>query len=330
MRSCSFHRWIGLVAAKLVALLAVAALLATALPAVAQQAQEQAPAAETPQPPQEQPAAKPVEEGKRRAALGVIVARALDGEGVRVVAVEPDSPAEKAGLHPGDHILTLDGQEIAAPRELSRLIRGKSPEDRVEMTFTREGEQRSAQVNLVERRKVFKPAEQPSEMQRPRRAWLGVLLTETEEQGVAVGRVFPESPAATAGLESNDVILRIGDTEVNTPEEVLDAVAKHKPGDKVTVVVRRGDEQREVEVELGSRREFFGRRLPWFGEDGSVPQFDMPEIPRLSESQMRAFREELADQQQRLEKLHQRMRREMKELRQQIEQLRAQSGQQQQ
>ncbi len=64
------------------------------------------------------------------------------------------------------------------------------------------------------------------------------------EKGVKVLRVFPDSPAAAAGLETGDVISRIGDLEVNAsiPDDVPSAyraIDRLKPGQEFEIEVQR-------------------------------------------------------------------------------------------
>lgn len=56
--------------------------------------------------------------------LGVTTEATENGHGVRVVAVVPDSPAERSGLQPGDLIETVEGQVPATPAAFSSRVRG--------------------------------------------------------------------------------------------------------------------------------------------------------------------------------------------------------------
>ncbi|HVE47272.1 MAG TPA: trypsin-like peptidase domain-containing protein [Acidimicrobiales bacterium] len=75
----------------------------------------------------------------------------------------------------------------------------------------------------------------------------------TPEKGAVVAEVVPGSPADAAGLQSNDVIIRIADTDIVTNVDVQKEVRTNKPGDKVPIVWMRGSEERRAEVTLGAR-----------------------------------------------------------------------------
>lgn len=50
-------------------------------------------------------------------------------KGVVVVKVEPDSPADAAGLVSGDIIQRVDGKAVSSSKEIQALVRGRKPDD---------------------------------------------------------------------------------------------------------------------------------------------------------------------------------------------------------
>jgi S1-C subfamily serine protease len=85
-------------------------------------------------------------------------------------------------------------------------------------------------------------------------AFLGVSTSPTPAgQGVVVEEVVEGSPADRAGLEAGDVILSVGGTAVDDPQELRAAIAGHEPGDRVQLRFRRGGDTRTAEVTLASR-----------------------------------------------------------------------------
>jgi putative serine protease PepD len=86
------------------------------------------------------------------------------------------------------------------------------------------------------------------------RAWMGVSVGDAPDGGAFIGAVVPESPAAEAGLEAGDVILKVGDTEIAVASDLTDALGEHEPGETVKVTVRSsGGDERTVDLELGTR-----------------------------------------------------------------------------
>jgi serine protease Do len=87
-----------------------------------------------------------------------------------------------------------------------------------------------------------------------RSGYLGVALLPAEEsEGAKIDRVEENSAAAKAGLEKNDVVLAVGGKPVKDVDEFIAVVGDHKPGDVITLTIRRGDEEKEVKATLGRR-----------------------------------------------------------------------------
>lgn len=73
--------------------------------------------------------------------------------------------------------------------------------------------------------------------------------------GVRLTGVREGTPAAVAGIRGGDIITRIGDHPITNLTDMQNALTSYKPGDVVTVVVRRGEEEKSFTVTLGGRSE---------------------------------------------------------------------------
>ncbi len=71
----------------------------------------------------------------------------------------------------------------------------------------------------------------------------------SEEEGVLLSGVQPDSPADKAGLKAGDLIIKFGESRVTNIEDYMGAMMKFKPGDKVKIGVQRGKEKAAVELE---------------------------------------------------------------------------------
>ncbi len=60
-------------------------------------------------------------------------------------------------------------------------------------------------------------------------------------------------PAAQAGLKGGDLIIKVGDRAIGTIYDYMESMNKHKPGEKVEVVVKRDGKDVKLPVTLGSR-----------------------------------------------------------------------------
>lgn len=89
------------------------------------------------------------------------------------------------------------------------------------------------------------------------RGYLGVQISDINQElkenenlpnlkGVFLAKVIDEGSADKAGLKDGDVILKIGSKEVNSVAELQEEIGKRRPGDKVTITVRRKNGNEEV------------------------------------------------------------------------------------
>jgi S1-C subfamily serine protease len=89
-----------------------------------------------------------------RAAIGAEVSTVLGADGspggVGVVTVTDGGPASRAGLRAGDVITAAGNQETPGTTALSQVLAAASPEDKVALTVSRDGEERTVQITLGE------------------------------------------------------------------------------------------------------------------------------------------------------------------------------------
>ncbi len=226
------------------------------------------------------PALAPADAPSRaeRPYLGV-AARAEEGgqPGVAVRDVDPDSPAGKAGLKDGDRIVAAGDQAVKTFDDLRKAVASHKPGDKLTLKVMRDGKEETVNVTL---------GKQPAEEVRGAGAteqggaFLGVFtqplnramkdrLNLKADKGALVARVAPDSPAAKAGLAELDLITRAGDTPVNSPQDLRQAVESAGPGKELTVHVVRGDKEMDLKARLGEEP----RGVPG-GREGFPP---MPE-----------------------------------------------------
>ena len=96
------------------------------------------------------------------------------------------------------------------------------------------------------------------------RAWLGIgMMPVTENvaeryglkkiRGALVDNVMEESPAEKAGLKKLDIILRVGESEIQKPGDVQNIIALKNPGETVVLTVLRDGKEKKVSVKLGEK-----------------------------------------------------------------------------
>jgi hypothetical protein len=85
---------------------------------------------------------------RARAVLGVqLAAEASDGKWT-IQQVIPEGAAAAAGLKPGDIVISVAGTAIVERDDITKVLSGKRPGDKVEVKFTRDGQEQSIEVTL--------------------------------------------------------------------------------------------------------------------------------------------------------------------------------------
>jgi len=238
-------------------------------------------------------------------------------KGAAVTAVVEGSPAQQAGLREGDVITAIDGREVHSPQDLVGRISRCRPGQRVRIRWQRPGARIEATVALTGRDELAadegkrhdqrererdegereargreererEEAEEPEHDER-RAGFLGILAAPLNDdireiagtdEGVLINSLTDDSPAAKAGLCPGDVIVRIGDDDVDTVEELVDRLRDSEAGQRVHVVYYRMGKRRETEVTLGRRPGAEGEHA----EKEGFPLFDDlfgDEVPNL-------------------------------------------------
>jgi serine protease Do len=81
---------------------------------------------------------------------------------------------------------------------------------------------------------------------------MGVQL-EMDEQVARIAMIMPQSAAEKAGLLAKDIIVKVDGKEIKGRQQLVETISGHQPGEKVDLVVKRGDEELKIAITLGSR-----------------------------------------------------------------------------
>ena len=187
-------------------------------------------------------------------------------KGAEVVRVDDSSAAFKAGLKTGDIIVKVGESPITDPEALAKVVREHKPDEQVTLTYLRDGRQETAQVTLqkvkpfIIKDMEFSPGQFNVEGFKNfgdnirimgRRPRLGAHIQDMEDStGVKVLQVDPESPAATAGLQSGDVITAIDGQAVNGTDKALEALRGTEEKRNYSVTVNRGGQTLTLQVKI--------------------------------------------------------------------------------
>ncbi len=179
-----------------------------------------------------------------------------DNKGALVAQVGPNSPAEKAGIAPGDVILEFDGKTVSDSKDLPRIVAETTVGKTVTVKVWREGKVLDLSLKVGELTEKAERATAPSSHKS-----LGLSVQDLtpeiargiglkESTGVVVTQVEPESPAAEAGLQSGDVIREVNRNPVKNDEDFVRKLEKAKGRDTVLLLIQRGDHKLFAAVKL--------------------------------------------------------------------------------
>ena len=172
--------------------------------------------------------------------------------GVVIEDVAPGSPAERAGLKPGDVISSVNGLPVKSGNDLVNPIASAPIGSKVKITYYRDKQQHEANATVDERSRVFPTTagrvnSTPDESA-PSEFGLHVeSLTPDRAQrvgmegqkGVLVTEVEPGSFAEDLQFGRNDVICEVNGQSITSVDEYRKAIAKLKPGDNLVFKVLR-------------------------------------------------------------------------------------------
>jgi serine protease Do len=179
--------------------------------------------------------------------------------GALITRIEPDSPAEKAGLQVGDVIVSAGQKPIADIAALPRLIAGTPPGTELSLEVWRQGQSQSVPVTIGASETAETTAAAPSkpgEKSDPGR--LGVVVSELPPEGrraldVPFGLIVREvdDKAANSGLRPGDVIVGIQQQRFDSFKQFRQLLAEVPEGGTAALLVRRGEQAAFVPVPVG-------------------------------------------------------------------------------
>ncbi len=157
-------------------------------------------------------------------------------EGVIVVKVFKDSPADKAGAKEGDLILSFNDNRVKATRDLIRMVSALQVGEKVPMVILRGGKEQT--INVVIGKRPAEEGEIEEAEQASSTAFLfrGMSVEEivpeirrqyrlSQEKGVVIVDIEDGSPADRAGLQIADVVLSVEKTKINSLADFRKAVS---------------------------------------------------------------------------------------------------------
>ena len=182
-----------------------------------------------------------------------------NGAGAAVVDVTPDSGAAKAGIQPGDIVLSYDGKILRQAADLPPLVGMTKPGSKVPVEILRNGSKQTLQVTITEAKRdknAVNNQEPASSSAHSGSDALGLTVESLDNdtrqqlglksgQGVVISDISGPV-AAQAGLQAGDVILMVNQKKIANVVDFHAATKDVNAGSTVLLLVRRGDQSNFV------------------------------------------------------------------------------------
>jgi serine protease Do len=175
--------------------------------------------------------------------------------GALVGEVVTGSPADKAGVKPGDVITAVNGQETADTRAVQRTIINGKIGQKVDLAVWRDGKSVHLATTTAElpgdERQASRGGNDNAEKQSKAKLGIGLssltpmlaqqLGVDPKFKGAVVTSVRDGSPAQEAGLQQGDILIEVDRKPVGTADDAVHAFGAERPGGHL-VRLRRGDQ----------------------------------------------------------------------------------------
>jgi serine protease Do len=171
-----------------------------------------------------------------------------DNAGALLAGVQPGSPADKAGLQPGDVIQAVNGTKVTNPKDLALNVANIQPGEEAHLNILHDGQSKDVTVKVGSL-----PNEQTASNDQnsdDHRGRIGLALAPLSPEirnqldvpdgtkGAVVRQVQPGSPAEAAGLQPGDIIVGVGTKSVDGPADAARAMRSALSGSDKALALR--------------------------------------------------------------------------------------------
>lgn len=170
-----------------------------------------------------------------------------------IASCRPNSPAYKAGIKVGDKIVQLAGRDVVRQSQMMYELNRRYAGDPIKVAVLRGDKRLDFDLELVDHLDPYV------------RPFFGILPRRDpveEPDGVLVRYVYPESPAAKAGVQPDDKIVSAAGKPVKDRYELVDVAAAIELGQKVAMEIVRGEERIKFDAVWSTEPEAVPAELP--------------------------------------------------------------------
>lgn len=201
----------------------------------------------------------PVSNEENHDKIGIDLNYSTDKKRFVVTNVEYDSPAELAGLKPGDTIISIDDFDIIEKQNLVDVLEKHINGNPYIFKIIQNGMDKTTKVSVScdpevlghLRKEKNKASESESETQnQSNNDKIGVSISYLANSSYIITGVEENSPAERAGIKPGDVIVSIDGIKISDSWDFKTVILRHKTGNPYTYIVNRNGEEEKFVVSL--------------------------------------------------------------------------------
>ena len=169
----------------------------------------------------------------------------IAGNGIMVHAVTENSPAQEAGIEPGDIILNIAGQPVRRWADIQTMVNSVEEGEEITLLLLRNGQEETTELQ---------PRFDPDLLRRVIGVWLCWNMVSQVEEG---------SPAYEAGIRPGDTILSINGQPVYNDDSMSSALRSVEEGEEMKLVLLRDRERIRTSLANAAYTTLPGVELRW-------------------------------------------------------------------
>lgn len=180
-------------------------------------------------------------------------------EGVKVIGIAHGSPAQRAGLHVRDVILTVDGKPVTTPKDVIAIVTSLQAGASLSLGISRRGDEKVVNPTLATR-----PTE--AALMKMFDGWIGIDAIDLPstlrehfgaptDAGVMIASIKSGSPAEASGLSVGDVVFEVDGERVNSMNTLRNLIASSGVENRIEIRVMRDGAEVVVEPVVAARPE---------------------------------------------------------------------------
>jgi len=201
-----------------------------------------------------------------------------DNYGILITKVQPDTPADEAGLMAKDILMELDGDKVYTHDQLTKMLKNFEPDQKVKLKYFRDG--KAKQIKFI-----FGEKQVPKIK---KKAYMGVFLQELSSKqkkklkydksfGIVITDLVEDGAADKAGIKEKSILMEVDGDKIYTIDQLTKMLANFEPDNKIEVKVFQDEKEVTLDLILGEKAKY---KMPsWdFGDAWDFDiSFDKPE-----------------------------------------------------